>query len=88
MRITFRSGRDVVINGCIHRARVYPLGDDDQLKQTPWGLQGQEKVRLLLPPLAQVMVRDALVLDGKLYACCAVRFYPTHVQADFRRNAL
>ena len=87
MRNPFRISRDVVISGRTYRARIRLVSDENQLRQMPYGVQGQEKVRLTLPPLAQVAIRDALLLDEKLYACCAVRFFPTYTQADFRRCA-
>ena len=87
MRNSFRISQDVVISGRVYRARVRLLGDENQLAQTPLGVQGGETLRLTLPPLAQVAVRDALMLDDRLYACCGVRFFPTHTQADFRRCA-
>ena len=88
MRNSFRTSRDVVISGRVYRAAVRILGDDDQLQSTPFALQGKEKLRLTLPPVAQVNIRDALLLDDKLYACCAVRFFPTYTRADFRRCAV
>lgn len=88
MRISYRFGRTVVIAGRPYRARIRVLRDENELRQQPYGVQGGETLRLLLPYGADVHARDMLYLDGKAFVCCATRAYPGHTQADFKRIAL
>ena len=87
MRNPFRTSRDVVISGRVYRARVRFLPGEDQRPGDGCGAVNPESCRLILPPLCQVAVRDSLLLDGRMYLCASVRYYPTCVQATFRRCA-
>ena len=46
MRNSFRISQDVVISGRVYRARVRLLGDENQLAQTPLGVQVRIAVML------------------------------------------